>query len=90
MTATLTLADPATTSVARLPLSALYSQGGDPSLYLVDDKGGVTLKPVTVKSYESSDVVISGGVDDGSKVVVLGVQKLDPAQKVRVVSSLAF
>src|SRR6187200_3537775 len=37
MTATLTLADPATTSVARLPLSALYSQGGDPSLYLVDD-----------------------------------------------------
>ena len=90
MTATLTLADPATTSVARLPLSALYSQGGDPSLYLVDDKGGVTLKPVTVKSYESNDVVISGGVDEGSKVVVLGVQKLDPAQKVRVVSSLSF
>src|SRR6187431_2400743 len=46
MTATLTLADPATTNVARLPLSALYSQGGDPSLYLVDDKGDVALKPV--------------------------------------------
>src|ERR1700732_3623167 len=30
MTATLTLADPATTRVARLPLSALYSQGGEP------------------------------------------------------------
>ena len=29
-------------------------------------------------------------VDEGSKVVVLGVQKLDPAQKVRVVSSLSF
>ena len=86
----LTLADPATTRVARLPLSALYSQGGDPSLYIVDDKGDVALKPVTVKSYESNDVVISGGVDEGSKVVVLGVQKLDPAQKVRVVSSLSF
>ena len=48
------------------------------------------MQPVTVKSYESSDVVISGGVDEGSKVVVLGVQKLDPAQKVRVVSSLSF
>jgi RND family efflux transporter MFP subunit len=90
MTATLTLADPATTRVARLPLSALYSQGGDPSLYIVDDKGDVALKPVTVKSYETNDVVISGGVDEGAKVVVLGVQKLDPAQKVRVVSSLSF
>ena len=90
MTATLTLADPATQRVARLPLSALFSEGGDPSFYVVDDKGEVTLKPVTVKSYESNDVVISGGVDEGARVVALGVQKLDPAQKVRVVSSLSF
>jgi RND family efflux transporter MFP subunit len=90
MTATLTLADPATMRVARLPLSALYSQGGDPSLYIVDAQGDVALKPVTVKSYESNDVVITGGVDEGARVVVLGVQKLDPAQKVRVVSSLSF
>jgi RND family efflux transporter MFP subunit len=90
MTATLTLADPATTRVARLPLSALFSEGGDPSLYIVDDKGEVSLQPVVVKSYETNNVVISGGVEEGAKVVVLGVQKLDPAQKVRVVSSLAF
>jgi RND family efflux transporter MFP subunit len=90
MTATLTLADPATTRVARLPLSALFSEGGGPSFYVVDDKGDVSLKPVVVKSYESNDVVISGGVDEGAKVVALGVQKLDPAQKVRVVSSLSF
>jgi len=90
MTATLTLADPATERVARLPLSALYSQGGDPSLYIVDGSGGVTLKPVAVKSYGTNDVVITGGVDEGAKVVALGVQKLDPAQKVRVVSSLSF
>src|SRR5713101_2029533 len=90
MTATLTLADPATERVARLPLSALYSQGGSPSFYIVDASGDVTLKPVAVKSYESNDVVISGGVDEGAKVVALGVQKLDPTQKVRVVSSLSF
>src|SRR3954469_22964214 len=90
MTATLTLADPATTRVARLPLSALFSQGGDPSLYVVDASGDVVLKPVVVKSYESNNVVISGGVDEGARVVTLGVQKLDPAQKVRVVSSLSF
>ncbi len=90
MTATLTLADPATTRVARVPLSALFSEGSGPSLYVVDDRGEVALKPVAVKSYESDDVVISAGVDEGAKVVVLGVQKLDPAAKVRVVSSLSF
>jgi len=90
MTATLSLADAATERVARLPLSALYSQGGDPSLYVVDAEGDVALRPVAVKSYESNDVVVTGGVDEGARVVVLGVQKLDPAQKVRVVSSLSF
>jgi len=90
MTATLTLADPNSERVARLPLSSLYSQGGEPSLYVVDDRGDVALKPVTVKAYESNDVVISGGVQEGARIVVLGVQKLDPSQKVRVVSSLSF
>jgi len=90
MTATLTLADPQTERVARLPLSSLYSQGGDPSLYVVDDKGDVALKPVAVKSYDTNSVVISSGVEEGTKIVALGVQKLDPSQKVRVVSSLSF
>ena len=90
MTATLTLADPTTERVARLPLSALFSQGTAPSLYVVDAQGEVALKSVAVKSYETNDVVISGGVEEGAKVVVLGVQKLDPAEKVRVVSSLSF
>src|SRR6202048_908340 len=49
MTATLTLADPTTERVARLPLSALFSEGGDPSFYVVDSAGEVVLKPVTVK-----------------------------------------
>src|SRR5258707_10207963 len=37
MTATLTLADAATERVAKLPLSALYSQRSDPSLYILGD-----------------------------------------------------
>jgi RND family efflux transporter MFP subunit len=90
MTATLTLSDPATMRVARLPLSALFDQGDKPSFYVVDDKGDIALKPVQVKSYESNDVVIAGGVEEGAKVVALGVQKLDPSEKVKVVSSLSF
>ncbi|MCO5130740.1 MAG: efflux RND transporter periplasmic adaptor subunit [Xanthobacteraceae bacterium] len=90
MTATLTITDRDSERVARLPLSALFSQGTSPSLYVVDDAGKLTLTPVTVKSYGSENVLIAGGVAEGAKVVTLGVQKLDPAEKVRVVSSLTF
>ena len=90
MTATLTLCDQKTARVARLPLSALYNAGDKPSFYVVGDAGDIALKPVTIKAYESNDVVISGGVEEGAKVVALGVQKLDSTQKVRVVSSLSF
>jgi len=90
MTATLTLSDHATSQVARLPLSALFSEGREPSLYVVNEQGEVNLKPVTVKSYDSNDVLITAGVKEGEKVVALGVQKLDPGQKGRVVSALTF
>jgi hypothetical protein len=43
-----------------------------------------------VKAYESGAVVISSGVAEGAKVVAMGVQKIDPSQKVRVVSLLSF
>jgi RND family efflux transporter MFP subunit len=91
MTATLSLSDSATERVARLPLSALVNQGEGPSLYVVDGKTGMlSLKRVVVKAYESSNVLVSSGVDEGTDVVALGVQKLDPAQKVKVVSTLSF
>jgi hypothetical protein len=91
MTATLTLSDPASERVARVPLSALFNQGDGPSLYVADGaSGAITLKRVSVKSYERNDVLIIDGVEEGENVVVLGVQKLDPAQKVKIVSSLSF
>jgi RND family efflux transporter MFP subunit len=90
MTATLTLSEPASERVARLPLSALFNQGQGPSVYVADEKGALTLRRVSVKAYERDDVLISDGVEEGSNVVALGVQKLDPAQKVRIVSSLSF
>jgi RND family efflux transporter MFP subunit len=91
MTATLALSDAASAPVARLPLSALFDQGDGASLYVADTKSGaITRKRVTVKAYQSEDVLIESGVAEGAEVVVAGVQKLDPGQKVRVVSSLSF
>jgi RND family efflux transporter MFP subunit len=90
MTATLTLSDPSTLRVARVPLSAIYNQGEGPAVFVTDDKGYVELKPVTVTGYETRDAIISGGVDEGANVVAIGVHKLDVGQKVRIVSSLSF
>jgi RND family efflux transporter MFP subunit len=91
MTATLALSDAASAPVARLPLSALFDQGDGASLYVADTRSGaITRKRVTVKAYQSENVLIESGVAEGAEVVVAGVQKLDPGQKVRVVSSLSF
>ncbi len=91
MTATLTLSDAATTRVARVPLSAIYNQGSGPALFVADKsrlrraearRPSRPTRPATRSS--------SSGVEEGESVVTLGVHKLDPGQKVRVVSSLSF
>ncbi len=91
MTATLTLADADQQRVARVPLSALFSQGDGASLYVVDrETGAVKLQPVTVKSYGTKRRRHHRWRRRRRAVVALGVQKLDPAQKVRVVAALSF
>ena len=91
MTATVTLSDAASGQVARLPLSAVIDEGKGPALFVVDRKSGsLAHKPVEVVGYEARDVLVKSGVADGEWVVALGTQKLDTAQKVRVVESLQF
>ncbi|WP_407529094.1 efflux RND transporter periplasmic adaptor subunit [Methylobacterium oryzisoli] len=90
MTATVTLTGARTERVVRVPLSALFNQGGGSSVWTVDGEGALTLKPVTVAAYEAQDALVSGGLADGERIVRLGVQKLDPAQRVRVVDALQF
>lgn len=76
--------------VVRLPLASLFNQNAGPSVYVVQPDGSVKLTPVTVKSYDSHDVVISGGVKEGDKIVAVGVHSIDPARKVRIVETLSF
>jgi RND family efflux transporter MFP subunit len=91
MTATVTLSDPASGQVARLPLSAVIDAGEGPALFVVDKAtGALEQKPIEVTGYEARDVLVKGGVNEGEWVVALGTQKLDTAQKVRVVDKLQF
>ena len=90
MTATVTIGETGTTEVARLPLSSLHNQGGGPAVWVVGTDGRPALRPVTVAAYQSHDVLVTKGVSDGDRVVILGVQKLDPGQRVRIVETLRF
>jgi RND family efflux transporter MFP subunit len=91
MTATVTLSDPAAGKIARVPLSAVLDEGNGPALFVVDRAtGALQQKPIDVAGYDARDVLIRAGVADGAWIVALGAQKLDIAQKVRVVDNLQF
>jgi RND family efflux transporter MFP subunit len=83
MSATVALSQGDGASVARIPLTALFDQGFGPSVWTVQEDGALTLNPVRVARYEAQDAVIAQGPPEGDKIVVLGVQKLDPKQRVR-------
>lgn len=90
MSATLSIAAVDQARLARVPLSALFNQGKGAALWTVTSEGALTLKRVAVARYDGRDALIAGGVDEGERIVVLGVQKLDPAVKVRPVTEIAY
>jgi RND family efflux transporter MFP subunit len=87
MTATVTLARRTEAEVARLPLSAVLNRGSGPAVYVVDDGGALTLRPVTLASFNEDTAVIAAGLNDGDKVVTLGVQTLTAGLKVRTIEA---
>lgn len=87
MTAIVTLSHASEGDVAKLPLSAIINRGGGPSVYVVAADGGLTLQPVTLASFTEDTALVTGGVQEGDKVVTLGVQKLVAGQKVRTIDA---
>src|SRR6185312_3126457 len=87
MTATVRLARPATSRLAKLPLSAILNRGAGPSVYVVGKSGALVLQPVTVASFTEDAALVSDGVADGDEVVTLGVQTLETGVRVRTVDA---
>ena len=75
--------DPQT--VVMLPWSALFEANGKPAVWVVDADNRVSLQAVTVKSFASGSILLSGGLDGHERVVTAGVQLLHPGQTVTVV-----
>jgi RND family efflux transporter MFP subunit len=75
-----------TAPVVELPGSALFDKAGKPAVWIYQaDTATVALKPVTVGSYETDQVIISEGLAKGDVVVTAGVNQLREGQKVRLV-----
>ena len=88
MTATLAFERPDGQTVAEVPLSAIFQQGTQPAVWLVDRQSGVvSLRPVTIARWRNDTAAISGGVRDGDLVATAGVHKLEEGQKVKPVTA---
>ena len=68
-----------------LPASALVRQGSQGSVWVVGEGGKLTLTPVTVARYGQDEVVVSGGLRGGERVVRAGVNRLHAGLVVRPV-----
>jgi len=90
MTATLSFARPDAQHVAEVPLSAIFQQGTQPAVWVVDRSTGViALRPVTVARWSDDTAAISSGLSDGETIATAGVHKLEAGQKVRPIEMQA-
>ena len=73
-------------SVVDLPSSALFRTAeGKPAVWVVErPEETVGLRPVSVLQYDTGTVTVESGLSEGETVVIGGVQKLRPGQKVSV------
>jgi multidrug efflux system membrane fusion protein len=77
-------------TVARLPLTALFQNGNQPAVWVVDSKSSqVTLKPVQVGRYTQDYVTVVSGLAPGDIVVRAGVHKLNPGETVKPIAQPA-
>lgn len=67
--------------VVMLPASALTRINENPAVWIVEPTSRrVSLKPVSVASYDTQDVIIDGGLEPGEIVVTRGAKMLRPQQ----------
>jgi RND family efflux transporter MFP subunit len=68
----------------QLPVGAIHDRGSGPGVWIVNDKSEVKFRSVTVASIGKEEVVVSGGVQAGEKVVALGAHLLHEGEVVNL------
>lgn len=78
------LAKQTSVQCVQLPVGAICDRGNGPGVWIVDDKSEVKFRSVIIASIGKEDVVVSGGVQAGEKVVALGAHLLHENQAVNL------
>lgn len=85
-TVTLKLSTGDTDKVARVPLSAILNEGGGTEVYVVDASGELKRRAVRVTAFDAREAMVASGLNEGERIVTMGVHKLRAGQKVRTVA----
>ncbi len=87
MSATVALPSLLPAGLAALPSAALADRGSGPMVWVIDPAAGtVSARPVRIASLGQERALV-GGLQPGELIVAMGVHKLDPAARVRVVGA---
>lgn len=87
MTATIRIAAEAEAPSARIPLSALHDRGQGPMVWRLSTEGRIEAAPVTVLGLSESMATIRTQLPEGTRIVAMGAQLLDPDSRVRPVET---
>jgi RND family efflux transporter MFP subunit len=84
MTANVLLKQNLPNEVIQLPLTALFQQGTNPAVWVVNPQTGqAALRPVKIGIYREDGLTVESGLQADELVVTKGVHKLVAGQKVR-------
>ncbi len=77
------------TGVVLVPQRAVQVGPEGPAVYVVEEADKVQLRPVQATSWLNSQWIIEGGLDEGERVVVTGLQTILPGSSVKTVPYVA-
>ncbi|MEZ2405667.1 RND family efflux transporter MFP subunit [Bosea sp. OAE752] len=71
-------------NVFALPASAFFTENGKPAVWTVDPRShAAAIRPITVDSYRTGELLVRDGLEAGDIVVTAGTQLLRPGQIVK-------
>jgi RND family efflux transporter MFP subunit len=64
-----------------LPATAFFTRDGEPAVWTVDSRShAAAIRPITVESYRTGELLVRDGLEAGDIVVTAGTQLLSPGQ----------
>ena len=84
MTASVNIGQGSSQPVLTVPLTAIYQNGSQPGLWVVQTDGTLSLRVVKLGQYGSDSVQVIEGLQPGERIVAAGVHKFRDGQRINL------